>query len=454
MTPAQYEQYFTAAEGLASIVFADPALRGRILTCASGDACVRQIVRAFGRRAWRRPLQDAEVERLARLAGEATAAGEDFTGSIRHVVATMLASMPFLYRIELDPRPDQTQPHPLDAHELASRLSYFLWSTMPDDTLLDLAGAGQLDTDAALDAQLARMLGDARASRFVSGFAGQWLGLRDLASHQVEAGVFPDWDEPLRKAMIAEGTLFFREFLDGGRGVGEFFTAPVSFVDARLARHYKLSVKAATDPVRVENPMSERPGFLGTGAFLTTTSFSYRTSPTLRGVWIHSTLLCTSVPQPPAMVPELDQPGSATASATQNVRDRLAQHRSNAACASCHALFDPIGLGLETFDAIGRARTRYPNGDTIDPSGTMPDGATFRGLRDLAGLLARDERFPDCLERKLFVYAHGRELGAGDEPFLAQMRTAWRAEGLGLRSLLKQMVLSPTFRSRRGEGAL
>jgi hypothetical protein len=461
MTPAQYEQYFNAAEAVVTAAFADPALRGRILTCApasGGDgACLRAIVQAFGLRAFRRPLTPAEVDRLAEAADEASAAGEDFSGQVRHVVTTMLSSVPFLYRLEIDPRPEGAPARRLDGYELASRLSYTLWSTMPDEALFAAAAKGTLGTDAGLAAELDRMLDHPRAAAYVKSFAGQWLGLRALESHQVEAAVFKDWDEPLRASIINEGSLYFRAFLDGaGRSVNDFFTARMSFVDGRLARHYGLPASTAgAEAKRIENAGPDRVGFLGTAAFLTTTSFSYRTSPTKRGVWILDNLLCTHVPDPPPDIPELDKPGGTpSGNATQNVRDRLAQHREDPSCAGCHNLFDPIGLGLERFDAIGRTRDKYPNGDVIDATGKLPDGTTFDGLPALSTILAKDPRFVDCLSEKLFVHAHGRAIGKGDEAALAQLREGWRKDGLNLRGLVKRVILGETFRSRRGEGAL
>jgi hypothetical protein len=455
MTDAQYEQYFNSADNLAEQVFADPALRARILTCtpaSSADlACTESIVRAFGKRAWRRPLADTEVQDLSELAAAAIELGDDFAGSIKQVVKALLSSVHFLYRVELDSDPTSLAAHPLDGYELASRLSYLLWSTMPDDALFELADSAELQSDEALRAQLDRMLGDERARAFVTSFAGQWLGLRDLQNHQVDAEVFPDWDEALRTAAIEEGLLYFSEFLNGTLGMEAFFTADVNFVDRRLAELYGMSGGGST-VTRVSDDSDARRGFLGLASFLTVTSFAHRTAPTLRGKWVLQNLLCEEIPPPPADVPELEEDGDDAASAQMlNVRERLAEHRQNPQCAACHTLLDPIGLGLENFDAIGQHRTQYANGDAIDASGMLPDGASFDGIDELSALLGQDPRLADCASEKLMTYALSRELVKSDEPYLLEIREQWQREGLGLRALLERIVLSDLFRMRRGE---
>jgi hypothetical protein len=458
MTDAQYEQYFNAADALVESAFGDAALRDRILTCTpSGpnDAtCARSIVTAFGKRAWRRPLQPAEIDRLVALAGTATMLGEDFQGSIKHVVKTLLSSVHFLYRVELDADPNSNVAHPLGAYELASRLSYLVWSTMPDAELFQLADNGKLlDVDTLSD-QLDRMLDDTRAQQFVSSFAGQWLGLRDLKSHQVEPTAFPNWDDALRDAMIREGSQYFSQFLQGERSMTEFFTADVNFVDQKLADFYDID-GANFDPQKPTVDTSDaRRGFLGLANFLTVASFSYRTAPTLRGKWVLENLLCQVIPPPPPNVPKLDD-SAADSAATQslNVRERLAEHRKNPQCASCHVILDPIGLGLENFDAIGQYRTQYANGDAIDASGMLPSGEKFNGLGELSKLLADDPRLVDCASQKLLTYALSRRLVDSDQPFLEQLRTQWRADGTSMRALLEDIVRSEPFRYRRGEVA-
>lgn len=452
MTDAQYEQYFDAADALVEETFGDPTLRGRIVTCATADAaCTRKIISDFGLRAWRRPLEQAEVDRLAKLASDAVASGEDFTGSIKQVVKTMLSSPPFLYRIELDPDPASGAPHPVGAYEMASRLSYLFWSTTPDAGLLQAAAKGDLLNTDRLSTQVDRLLADPRAREFVSNFAGQWLGMRDLMSHQVDPVVFPDFSDTMRSAMVEEGLSYFDEFLAGGRSMTEFFTDDVNFVDAPLAKLYGFSFGGG-DGVRVTNTNDTRRGFVGLASFLTLTSFSYRTAPTLRGKWVLENLLCQEIPPPPPNVPKLDSATADTAALqSENVRKRLEAHRSDPMCASCHKILDPIGLGLENYDAIGKYRTKYANGDDIDPSGTLPDGTPFVGLTELTEALAKDTRLTECVSERMLTYALSREVVASDETYLSQIRDQWTADGMDLSSLVKRIVLSDPFRNRRGE---
>ena len=457
MTDAQYEQYFDAAESLVDATFADAALRSRIVTCApaAGDerTCTRAWITSFGRRAWRRPLTTDELDRLTGLALDARALGADWNTASAQVVKALLASVGFLYRIELDPDPAAAEPRRLNAFELASRISYLVWSSMPDEALFERAEDGLLLDDAALRSELDRMLRDPKSAALTSSFAGQWLGLRELRSHQVDAAAFPDWTEPLRESMIREGQRYFDEFLRNRRPFREFFSADLNFVDAPLAKLYGMS-GSSFDPTRPTVDLRDtRTGFLGLAGFLTVTSFSYRTAPTLRGKWVLENLLCTEIPPPPANVPELEDDDEESGSAPINVRERLAEHRSNPTCAGCHNILDPIGLGLEHFDAIGRHRTEYGPGDRVDARGILPDGATFDGLPELAALLAKDPRLMECATEKLVTYALSRELGAADRPFLMQLRDRWLREDASLGSLLEQIVLSEHFRSRGGEAA-
>jgi hypothetical protein len=455
MTDAQYEQYFNAADALVEEAFTDASLRGRILTCTptsnTDAACASKIITAFGARAWRRPLEATEVSRLQKVLTDAVALGEDFTGGVKQVVKSILSSTAFLYRTEVDADPASTVAHPVGGYEMASRLSYLFWSTMPDATLFAEAANGDLLDVKPLSAQIDRLLADGRSSQFLANFAGQWLGLRDLGNHQVEPSVFPDWSDALRRSMVQEGLLYFDEFLSGNRGMDEFFTADVNFVDPALAKLYGVAAPTNGKVERVINANDTRRGFLGLSSFLTMTSYSYRTAPTLRGKWVLENLLCQDVPPPPANVPKLDMSMDSTAAQSENVRVRLEAHRANPQCASCHKILDPIGLGLENFDAIGDYRTTYLNGDAIDASGMLPDGTAFNGLTELTDALSTDKRLTDCVSKKMMTYALSREVGDSDAPYLEQIRSQWTTDGLGLADLLKQIVLNDTFRYRRGE---
>jgi hypothetical protein len=454
MSDARYEQYFDAADTLVEEAFANEGLRRKILICtpASGSdlACAEEILAAFTLRAFRRPATEPELERSLSVVSAALELGEDFTGALKNALKALLSSASFLYRIELDPEPASTEPRRLNGYELASRLSYLVWSTMPDEGLLELAKSGDLTSEDVLVEQLSRLLADSRSRRFIESFGGQWLGLRQLESHQVDSSEYPDWNAKLREAMVAEGLAYFTEFLQGERGISEFFTADVNFVNAPLADLYGLSPREGDELTRVTDTSDERRGFLGLASFLTLTSFSKRTAPTLRGLWVLENLLCTHVDPPPMAVPDLET-ASGSGEASDNVRERLEAHRSNAGCAGCHQILDPIGLGLENFDAIGRYRETYAGGDLVDAAGELPSGEKFNGLFELSSLLAEDERLADCVVKKLMTYALSREIVASDATYVHAIKDAWTADGQGLAALLERIVTHDAFRSRRGE---
>jgi hypothetical protein len=471
MNDARYEQYFNSADAIGETVFMDAAPAGLRQThvyglvsppcapSATDTACSQKIIAAFAQKAWRRPPTPDEVSGLVKLAADALALGETADDSIKQVVKTLLASPKFLYRIEYDPNPASLTAHALDPYELATRLAYLGWSSMPDQTLFDLAAAGKLQTDASLTAQIDRMLADPKGANFTNSFAGQWLGARDMQAHQVEPTAFPMFDESLRAAFVQEELLYFDEFLMGPLPMTAFFTTHENFVNARLAQHYGFPAVGATAGFqKVMNGDANRVGFLGLGSFLTLTSYSYRTAPTLRGKWVLLNLLCQTIPSPPAGVPTLDATAQPTDTNAQqeDVRMRLTQHRAAAACSSCHTLLDPIGLGLENFDAVGAYRTKYaPTSTTaIDASGMLPSGETFSSLGQLAAILStgpRAQQLTDCASKKMMTYALSRSLVASDDPYLNQIRTSWAGQGWGLKPLLKDIVVSDTFRFRRGE---
>jgi Protein of unknown function (DUF1592)/Protein of unknown function (DUF1588)/Protein of unknown function (DUF1595)/Protein of unknown function (DUF1587)/Protein of unknown function (DUF1585) len=459
---ARYEQYFNTADSIGEMIFASAALKAKILTCAptaATDACTRNIINGFGGRAWRRPLLTAESDRLVALAGEAVTIGETPENAVKHVVKSILASPQFLYRIEFDSNAASLTAHSLTPYELASRLSYLGWSSMPDDALFALAASGQIVNDTVIAGQIDRMLADPKGASFTESFAGQWLGARDLKGHQVEPTAFPKFDEPLRQAMIAEELAYFNEFLIGTLPMTAFFTTDINFVNARLATHYGVAAPAGGAMTKIANTADTRVGFLGLASFQTFTSFSYRTAPTLRGKWVLLNLLCQTIPPVPAGVPTLDPAGAAADPAlqSQNVRVRLAAHRTMATCAACHATLDPIGLGLENFDAIGAYRQKYGvngTGDAIDSSGVLPSGEMFSTVSQLATALSTGTKvtqLTNCASEKMMTYALSRSLADSDTPYLTQIRAKWATEGFGLKALLKDIVLNDTFKFRRGE---
>ena len=444
MSPARFQQDFAAAKALADAVWADATLRGRIVTCAAdaNGQCARTIIAAFGLRAWRRPLTDAEVASLGKVADAAVVATGDFQAGMKQVVTVMLSSLPFLYKIEADPDPNAATPHPLTGYELASRLSYLLWSTMPDDALFKL-GDG-LRRDDVLAAQLDRMLADPRSDAFIQSFAGQWLGLRALAEHFVETNRYPEWDETLRQSELTEMFLFFSELL--GRRFDGFLTVDLHYVDERLGLHYQL----ANPPMGPDFARAELPdghiGFLGLAGFLSLSSLPDRSSPSRRGSWILGHLLCDAPPPHPGLLPSLDVDGGAPV----DPRAALAQSLGAAtACADCHKTFDGAGFALEHFDGIGQFRSDYAPTEAIDATGTLPGGTSFDGASALAAALAKDPRLATCAVSKTLSYALGRVLDDGDQGRVAQLVASWQ-QGT-FHDLLRTVVLSDAFRFRRGE---
>lgn len=457
VTPSQYESYFNAADTLATEFFANAKQRDAALGCTptgtDGGACLDKFLTSFGTRAFRRSLTAAERTGLKAAYGRARTAGETELGAAQHVLTAMLASPQFLYRTELpDLTPNAMLARPLDGYELASRLSYFLWSTLPDAELFKVAADGSLVKTDILRAQLTRMLDDARASAFVDNFAGQWLGMRALAQHEVLSEVYPDFDAPLRAAMMQELRSYFGEFLFEDRPLDDFLRAPTHFVDKRLAAHYGIAAPQASGVARVDKPIGDRRGLLGLAAFLTVTSFAQRTSPTLRAKWILEQLLCSPVPPPPPnVVASLEGEQKSDSAATiDNVRERLEQHRSNPACAGCHNLMDPLGLALESFDGIGKSRDHYDNGDPVDTHGVLPDGTAVDGPVALSQVVADDPRFLRCVTQKVLTYAFGRAVD--DETALIDRTFAASRDRGTLPALLEAVVLSADFRQQLSAG--
>jgi Protein of unknown function (DUF1592)/Protein of unknown function (DUF1588)/Protein of unknown function (DUF1595)/Protein of unknown function (DUF1587)/Protein of unknown function (DUF1585) len=471
MTDARYEQYFNNADMIGEEVFADTSPTGLLqkyvyglvspacTPSATDTTCSSQIIAAFGAKAWRRPLTTQEVQGLQTLATNAISLGETADGSIKQVVKTMLASPQFIYRIEYDPNPTSTAPHAISPYEMASRLSYLGWSSMPDQTLFDLAASGQILTDAILTQQVDRMLADPKGANFTTSFAGQWLGARDMQAHQVEPTAFPNFDDALRSAFVTEELLYFDQFLTGPLPVTQFLTNTNNFVNTRLARHYGFGNPTGTSFQMVTNGSAARVGFMGLGSFLTFTSYSYRTAITLRGKWILLNLYCQEIPAPPPNEPALDPfPNNATNPATQqeDVRAQMMAYTASADCAPCHALLDPIGYGLENFDGIGAYRTKYSatSTTTIVASSTLPTGETFNSLPQLALILSQGkhlQQLTDCASHKMMTYALARDLTTSDDPYLNQVRMQWSGQGYSLRDLMKDVVINDTFKFRRGE---
>ena len=391
---AQYNRYFNAANDLATEVLASESLRRRFVSCALSDpACAGSSIEAAGARLFRRPLDREELDTYQRVYDSARALGDDENTAFALALQALLSSAEFLYRIEVDANPESIESHTLGPFELASRLSYFLWSSAPDDALFQAAADGSLIEPDTLAAVVDRMLDDPRSERLIANFAGQWLGARDVLSHAV-APDYPAWTPQMAYAASEEILLYFSDFVHSGRSWFEFPRADINFVDGVLGYTYGIPTTSVDPGVfeRVEYHGDRRAGFFGLAGFLAVSSFDRRTSPSRRGRWIAGSLLCADPPPPPPNVPklEVDDPDAGVDPSKLNVRQALEAHRANPGCASCHALFDAYGLALEQFDAIGDYRSSYPDGTPIDvsvaipPSEGHPEGLTFEGLDGLS----------------------------------------------------------------------
>ena len=412
-------------------------------------SCARTILTALARRAYRRPVADADLKPLLAFYHEGRTSG-GFDEGIQRALEFLLVSPDFLFRVERDPEdvPPNTA-YLVSDLELATRLSFFLWSSIPDRELFDLASGGVLRRPAVLEQQVRRMLADPRSKALVSNFAAQWLFLRNLPAVTPDPRLFPDFDEGLREALRRETELFVESIIREDRNVTEFLTADYTFVNERLARHYGIPHVQGSHFRRIMFQGGDpRGGLLGHGSILTVTAYPHRTSPVLRGKWVLENILGTPPPPPPPNVPSLaDTPGAAQA---LSMRERMAQHRSNPTCAACHAMMDPPGLSLEHFDAVGRWRAVDASFAPIDASGVLPDGTTFDGVAGLRqALLRRPEQFISTLAEKMLTYALGRGVEYYDAPALrAILRDAARDDHR-FSSLVLAIVNSTPFQMRR-----
>lgn len=423
-------------------------IREKLLICdpiADGDPCAREILGAFATRAFRRPVSADEVDRMMGLVDVARAEGDSIERGIELAIHGILTSPHFIFRPEIDANPQSMEPHTLGDYEMASRLSYFLWSSMPDQTLFDAAKAGDLRDVAGIEEQVDRMIDDDKSDRFVENFAGQWLYTRNLKNHQPDYNYFPTYDEALGNAMRRETELFLREFLREDLAVQEMLTAKFTFVNDRLAAHYGFD---ATGPemVKVNVPDDKRGGLLKQAGILTVTSYPTRTTPVKRGKWVLTQLLCDPPDPPPPGVEGL----KTETVPTGTIRERLAAHSEFEPCKSCHAVIDPAGFALEHYDGIGAWRTEE-NGFPVDATGKLPTGETFDGAEELAQLLTKDPRFTRCLTKQLMTYALGRGVEEADAPFLEQIEADLPGRGNTLRGLMQLIATSEPFRMRRGE---
>jgi mono/diheme cytochrome c family protein len=428
-----------------------PATHARIMAHQEGAApreAAREIVTRFAELAFRRPTSTAEIEKILAVYDLAEREGERFEQRVRLALCRVLVSPHFLFRVERDPSEAEAgEAFPLNEWELASRMSYFLWSTMPDAELRDLASRGQLRAN--LEVQIARMIADEKSAALVQNFAGQWLTLRKLESWEPDKETFPQWDDSLRSAMIRETELFFETILRENRSVLEFLDADYTFINGRLAFHYGVEGKSlGREFVRVPAP-SGRGGLLTQGSILTLTSNQTRTAPVKRGKWVLEQLLGTPPPPPPPNVPELPEKGELKGT----LRQVLEQHRADPICASCHARMDPIGFAFENFDGIGAFRAE-DRGHPIDASGELPGGQRFSGPAELKEILkGKKELFARALSEKMLTYALGRGLEYYDKCAVDQLVSALEKNDNRFQALIVETIKSPPFQMRTATGA-
>jgi len=451
----------------------DTPSRRRLFSCrpsapAQEAACAKKIVEQLAQRAYRGFTTPADIDALMPFYADGRKEGGSFDHGIELVVRRVLVDPSFLFRVETDPSASAAaQPASLSAAahtaapavyrisdiELASRLSFFLWSSIPDDELLSAARQGRLKDPAVLDRQVTRMIADPRSSALTENFAGQWLLVRNIATVRPGDPFSLTFDETLRESMQKETELFFDAIIRENHPVPELITADFTFVNERLATHYGMAGVQGSHFRRVELPAdSVRRGILGQGSILTVTSHAIRTSPVLRGKWILNNILGNPPPDPPANVPAL--PDQRTQAKVKTIRERMSQHRANPVCASCHNMIDPAGFALENFDAIGRWRSVDESFNPIDASGALPDGTKFNGVAELRSALVRKPaRFVNTVTEKLLTYALGRGLEYYDMPAVRRIVKDAAADQYRFKSIVLGVVRSYPFTMRSTEPA-
>ena len=421
--------------------------RSRILTCdpATGPVCIQRIMTPLARRAYRRPATKAEVAQLVDIARKATDTGFAPDQAVQFAIQAMLVSPHFLFRVERDPK---NQFGPISDLELATRLSYFLWSSMPDEELLSLAEANKLRKPGILDQQIKRMLADRKSEALAENFAGQWLETRGLAAVKPDVVKFPMWNAALQEDMATETRLLFDHILRENRPVSEFVTADYSFLNARLARHYGIDNVDGSEFRRMQVDPIQRGGILSHASVLTITSYPVRTSPVLRGKYILDVILGSPPPSPPGDVPALNEDAAA---APASLRAALEKHRADAICASCHSRMDPLGFGLENYDPIGRWRTEEGKAP-IQVGGTLPNGVEFSTPAQLKALLRQDlPEFTRNLAGKMMIYALGRGTESYDQLLIRDIVDKMEKADYRFQTLVREIVHSLPFQARRGQ---
>lgn len=450
--PILMEKYLIAAEKIVDAALQDPELKKRIyfipITDQEKEEATRKILERFATRAYRRSLRPEELPRLLHLVHFAEKQGDSWDKGVQLALQAILASPFFLFRIETDRRPnDPDSIHAVNEFELATRLSYFLWSSMPDDDLFEQARAGTLHDN--LESQARRLLRDPKADALVKNFSGQWLQTRNLATINPDPALFPNFDEDLRAAMLKETDLFFEHVMRNDCSVLDFLDSDYTFANERLARHYGIDGIRGNQFQRVELKGHHRGGILTQASILTATSNPTRTSPVKRGKWILENILGAPPPPPPPDVPELKEDKELVL--TGSLRKRMEQHRADPNCAVCHQKMDTLGFGFENFDAIGGWRQKDGN-FAIDAAGTLPNGQSFQGPRELKAILkTQKDDYCRCLTEKMLTYAIGRGLEYYDKSAVDQVVSALAKSDYRFSTLILEIIKSEPFQKRRGQ---
>ncbi len=454
MPPILLEKYLAAAEQVVDRAFQSPELKKKLLNPPPNpkfekEKGGRAVLRAFAERAYRRPATDSELKRMQRLVDSAQKSGDGYDKGIQLAMEAVLVSPHFLFRIEMGAENEKpTDFYGINDWELATRLSYFLWSTMPDEELFALARDGKLRKDDNLDKQVRRMLKDPKAAALVENFFDQWLQIRGLKTFTPNPEQFPTFNEPLRTAMQKETELFCGHVIKEDRSLLDFLDADYTFVNERLAKHYGMEGVQGDDFQKVTIKDNRRGGVLTQASILAITSNPTRTSPVKRGKWILENILGTPPPPPPPSVPELKEGNEAALSGT--LRQRMEQHRADPNCATCHQRMDPLGFGFENFDAIGAWRTQEGK-HAIDASGVLPGDVKFNGPAELRAILKkRGGAFGRCLTEKMLTYALGRGMERYDKCTLDEIAKNLAKENYKFSSLVLEIVKSDAFQKRRG----
>ena len=403
-------------------------------------ACASTVFADLAEKAWRRPLEPAELDSLLTVFDSIMDDGGTFEDGLTFTLAATLLSPHFTYRVDLEDDPESMTITALNDFEIASRLSYMLWSSMPDDELFRAAKAGELQTDAGIEEQVRRMLDDPKAESLVTNFAGQWLYFRAIDDLAPDPTVYPEFNDVLRASMKVEAESFMRSFLHSDRDMRELLSATEGQIDSVLAAHYGLA--EPSEPWATVNLAGvDRGGLLGMAGILAVNSYPARTSPVIRGKYVLGQLMCDEPPPPPPGVEGLEEDENVD---PQDLREALEQHREDPVCRGCHEVMDELGFGLEGFDVIGASRD-------ADSSGELPDGTTFYGAREMSDIVAQDPKLTHCITEQMFTYGLGRIPGATDERFLDEVHTEFAAGGYAFPELVVALATSAPFRHRRGQ---